>query len=244
MLQALIGLIVSVVIAVNSCEMPRRADKAALWADPAGDAAAFAGMPERPVLDIVGIRAEGRDGSLHLTTRVRDGLEGFFAYTDRKGNKYGDVLVEFFIDSDNDPATGGSPMWRDEADRRLEGYDYSAYVALGFHYFDRATGSGRLVSGSEVLDTSVADVTGGLATFSLWRVLGEFSRQGVLSEPGRMDSTFEDFTILGYDSVEIRIPYPLLGVKKGDTIRLCYKEVAQSSASAEGISDDRYLVLR
>jgi hypothetical protein len=205
-------------------------DRSASWNDPAGDvrkrtfiAPKGAYKVELPALDIVEAKATGKDGHIVLTTKIAGTFSEFFDFTDPGGLKHGGFLAEYFIDTDNDPATGAMP-----SEHQRGGYDVGVRVMLGYQ-----TNKGRLAGGGNV-NTNTNEIISNYATFSPRAMNKDLKTSTWL--------VTDDRTNLGTDSVEIRIPYEWFGLKPGDTVRLCFKEGYQSTVL--GFSEDMTLKLR
>ena len=218
-------------------------EKSVTWDDPAGDVQPSRGAPTRPVLDIVNLRAEGRDGFIHLTAKIKGNFKDFFDWADAKSNKWGGVLVEYYLDTDNNKQTGGSPMWAEKATRPLGGYEFKAGVALGYRFKEKKSGQESAAGGKIGLDTTKHEILGPSVTYTLGKLKPEGAADPIRRDPKDPTKTFAQLSTMGTDSVEIRIPYSLLGIKEGDIVRICFDEVGQGPNSAEGFSEDKQLTV-
>jgi hypothetical protein len=218
---------------------------AATWEDAAGDVKPFSNKPNLPRLDLVGASAVSRGSDLVLMVTTKAGrLKDFLGYADAMGNKGGEVIAEFFLDTDNDAATGDSPSWSEEASRPLKGYDYQATVLLGFKYRNKESGATGSLFGNASANVVTNEVLGDFATYNLKRMKAGSGTEFVKRDPNDSSKKFEELCRLDGDTVEIRIPQSLIGVKPGGTVRLCFKESAEGAASGKGFSEDRLLSVK
>ena len=215
------------------------------WDDPAGDIMRFSNAPDQPRIDIVRVEAQGREGALHLRVRIDGGFDKFFAYTSADGKKYAGSVANFFIDTDNSTATGGQPMWPDEAKRPMQGYDVQVSLLAGYRYTQGgATGS---MTGDVVLEVAKYPDLQPMVSLGLNRL-----KQGTSSPdyeatrkllPANARELGQKATVIKGDWVETAIPYAWLGVQEGATIRLCFYERAQDRAKGAHFSEDKTLKL-
>jgi hypothetical protein len=209
------------------------------WEDAAGDAQPLPKAPQQPRLDIVRVDARGKDGALRLKVRLKDSLERHFAYRRPEGFNLAGVVAHFYLDTDNDPKTGGHPTFGDNALRPMRGYDLQIVLQLGWRVGDgKASG---VAAGDALIDATRHAKAEGVATFALAKI-----RQGrantEMHEPAAKDEILKAVSWKG-DTIEAAIPYAWLGIKPGDTVRLCFYERDASTAPDRGYSEDRVLKL-
>jgi hypothetical protein len=221
----------------------------ASWDDPAGDVKPFANVPDKPRIDIVRVEANSGEGVLRLRIRAAKSYDEFFAYSDAQGKKSGAVAAEFFIDADDNAETGGHPTWAREASRPLRGYEYQVSIYLGWSYRD-GNSTGRMTGDMSIDPKGYAEVAP-LMTFGYARIKqGSDSYDFSASNKKPFGAVREEAqhavkaTKWKGDTLEAAVPYEWLGLKPGQTIRLCFKEVAEGGASGKGFSEDRKLKLR
>ena len=159
-----------------------------VWRDPIGDT-------YTPFLDIKDVSAKGEQGELMLTVTMTRPLSDYFLTVEQETV---DLLISFYLDTDTNSATGGSPFGHEQ---ERNGYDTEVQV--------------QLVSRQEEATTPVS---GGVKV-SLYRMNGEERRSF-----GHPDTV--PVTVSG-DTVTVRLPYSQLKVSPGDTLRMCYREAAQ-----------------
>jgi len=214
------------------------------WDDPAGDVKPFSNAPDRPRLDIVRVEAEGREGALRLRVKMKDDLGKFLGYTDAGGNKYGSVVAGFFIDTDNNPDTGGHPMFHENSKRPLRGYEYQVSLQAGYRYKQgQATGTG---TGDIVIDTAKYSDVEPIVSFFLNRLKqgsSAYDFEATRKLPANARELAQKATAIRGEWVETAVPYEWLGLKAGETIRLCFREPAATSFKGEDMSEDRTLKL-
>ncbi len=87
-----------------------------VWRDPAGDTG-------NPLLDIKEVSARSEEEELVLTVTMSQPFDSYFTAA---GAASFDPLISFYLDTDNDPATGGSPFVEPER----TGYDMALDVQL------------------------------------------------------------------------------------------------------------------
>lgn len=213
----------------------------ASWDDPPGDMIQPKDNTQRPTPDIRKVTARGEKGRLCLSADFSVGPKECFAYTSPKNEKMGNVMMTYLVDNDNNPNSGKAPMWAEDANRPLQGYEYELGVALGFLFTDEfVTKPGRM-SGDAVLDLGKQKLHGTFATFGVTRLDAPNPMEKyVQRNPNDRDKTWDDFISIKDNTIDIRIPYEYLNVKAGDTIRICFKE----GRFAEGYSEDRKIVLK
>jgi hypothetical protein len=214
------------------------------WDDAAGDVKPYTSAPLQPRLDIVRVEVEGRDDTLRLRVRLRDSLDDFFGYTRPDGKKSGAVAAQFFIDTDDNPQTGGFPMFAKESLRPLRGYEFQVSLQLGYRYRNgAATGTG---TGDVAVDTKRYTHVQPVAVFAVGKLKqgsAEYDFQGLNLPRDSRETAFKSTSWKG-DTLEAAVPYAWLGLKAGKTIRLCFKEVAQGPGAAKGYSEDKRLRLQ
>jgi hypothetical protein len=214
------------------------------WEDAAGDVKPSSNYPLQPRLDIVRVEATSAEGLLWLRVRMKDSLEDYFGYVRPDGKKSGAVAAQFFIDADANERTGGFPRGANESLRPLRGYEFQVSLQLGYRYRDGpATASGF---GDVLVDTKRYTDLEPLAVFWIAKLrqgTAEYDFQGLTLPKTSRETVFRNTSWKG-DTLDAAVPYEWLGLKAGDTIRLCYKEVAQGPGAARGFSADRRLRLR
>jgi hypothetical protein len=211
------------------------------WDDPAGDVKPPSEAPNRPPLDIVRVEVQGSGGALRIKIRMKDSLERRFSYTRPDGGNLGGVVAHLYIDADNKPETGGEPRWASDAGRKtIRGYEFQVSLQLGRRYGDGKSMS--IATGDAVVEEKKYKQVERLAVFGVGKL-----RQGTASldmgfrlPEGSREQAFKATSWKG-DTIETSIPYAWLGLKAGDTIRLCYYE--RESAVNGGYSDDKVLKL-
>ncbi|WLE96346.1 MAG: hypothetical protein QTN59_16900 [Candidatus Electrothrix communis] len=159
-----------------------------IWRDPIGDT-------HNPFLDIKEVSAKGDQGGLLLTITMTRPLSAYFLAV--KAGDF-DPLISFYLDTDTNRATGGTPF-RQQQER--DGYDLNVQVQL----VAQQEGNARGVSGG--------------AEVSLYQIDGNERRSF-----GTLDK--KAVTVSG-DTVTVRLPYSRLETKSGNTVRICYREAAQ-----------------
>ena len=199
--------------------------KGFVWNDPVDDVGKIANVPGWPRPDIIRVRAEEKDGFIHFEVRTTAPLKNFFDYVDPVGKKRGEVLVGSFIDADNNTATGAKPSSGDR--ERIKGFEYEVKVLLGYEYADK---EGRAVMtnvGNIVFDAAKYEIKNSSADYHLWRLLEGLRREHVRRDPSDSEKKFTEFIEMGTDTVRIKVPYGVLGVKSGGTVRVCFKDEMQ-----------------
>ena len=213
------------------------------WTDPAGDVLPFSNMAiPRP--DVVSAKAGSADGYLVLTAQFKDDPSGIAEWTDEEGCHHGCKLVEFLIDADNNPETGGEPHWAHEADRPLKGYEASTDILLG--YLARSKGSTndfKPMTGDLKFDPEKWDLDRPAIRGVAWTMGGALKEEFSAGYFPWYDRS-QEMCLMEKDTCQVRVPYTLLNVSPGATVRLCFKESAQGTASGKGFSEDKLLVLR
>ncbi len=159
-----------------------------IWRDPIGDT-------HNPFLDIKEVSAKGDQGELLLTVTTTQSLSAYFL-TVEAGNF--DQLISFYLDTDTNRATGGTPFGQQQG---RDGYDLDVQVQL----VTRQKEDGKSVSG------------GGEVSF--YQINGQERRS--FGTPDK-----KAVTVSG-DTVTVRLPYSQLEMTSGDTVRICYREAAQ-----------------
>lgn len=213
------------------------------WDDPAGDAPAPKSRPDEPQLDIVRVEARGADGALRIKVRLKDSLEKRFAYVRPEGGSIAGVVAHLYLDTDNNLETGGHPAWGKETGRAtMRGYDHRISLQLGYRYGEDAS---RLATafGDVVVDRKKYKHVEALAIFGISKLRqGTSSIEFVRLPDGSRETAIKNTSWKG-DTVEAAIPYAWIGLKGGETIRLCYYEREGAVAPDKGYSDDRLLKL-
>src|SRR3972149_2591401 len=92
------------------------------WTDPVGGARKMGGTTQPPP-DIRNVSVEGNGTDLVTPTRVAGSFDPYFRHVERDGRKRGGVLADFYVDTDNNGATGGTSMFAGDAPRPFGGYD-------------------------------------------------------------------------------------------------------------------------
>lgn len=195
------------------------------WIDPPGDTETEQG--DQPLPDIVLVAAEAKEGSIHLTVKLNGGLSSVLDWVDEDGDKTGAILITFYIDTDNNEATGVSSdlfSKREHPDFAIVGYECKITVLAGYRYIEKDSGYKNYIIGTAVLDPSKVEITGYLASSEL-RLIDDkgFFSVGV-NKPDGSWLTVGELTELTDNGVLIRIPYELLQLKAGDTVRILYKD--------------------
>ena len=207
------------------------------WDDPA-DAQPLPKAPQQPRLDILRVDARGKEGALHLKVRLKDNLERHFAYRRPEGFNIAGVVAHFYLDTDNDPKTGGHPVFGDNALRPMRGYDLQIKLQLGWRLGAKGA---HVVAGDALIDASKYPGAAGVGVLELAKI-----RQGrantEMHEPAAKDEILNAVSWKG-DTIEAAIPYAWLGIKPGDTVRLCFYERDATTAPDRGYSEDRTLKL-
>lgn len=212
------------------------------WDDPAGNVTPAPNQPAELLLDIVRTEARGAGGALRLTIRVKDDLRRFFGYRRPDGKISGEVVAQFFIDADNSPDSGGHPRWAHEASRPLRGYEFEVMVQLGYRY-RREDGSGGFIAGNALLEAAKLSEVQPMATFDVAKLRqgsDSYDFQG-LTLPAGWREAAQRASRLDGNTIEVTVPYEWLGLKRGQTIRLCFKDRAIGAASGKGFSADKLL---
>ncbi|MCI5166302.1 MAG: hypothetical protein D3903_09445 [Candidatus Electrothrix sp. GM3_4] len=159
-----------------------------IWRDPIGDT-------HNPFLDIKEVSAKGDQGELMLTITMTRSLSAYFL-TIKAGDS--DSLISFYLDTDINKATGGTPFGQQQG---RNGYDLDVQVQLVVHQ-----------------EKNAKSASGGIDV-SLYQIDGHERRSfGILDKKA--------VTVSG-DTVTVRLPYNQLEVAPGDTARICYREAAQ-----------------
>ncbi|WP_446010658.1 hypothetical protein [Candidatus Electrothrix sp.] len=158
-----------------------------IWRDPIGDA-------HNPLLDVKEVSAKGDQGELILTTTMTRPLDSYFL-TVEEGDI--DSLISFYLDTDIDRTTGGTPFGQQQ---KRKGYDIDVQV--------------RIVAQQEEDNT----VSGGLKV-SLYQI-DNHKRQP-------LGKQHKNAVTVSGDTVTVRLPYYQLGIEPDSTIRICYREADQ-----------------
>lgn len=134
-----------------------------VWRDPIGDT-------RNPLLDIKEVSAKGEQGNLTLAITMIRQLSDYFLSV--KAGDF-DSLISFYLDTDTNRATGGTPF---EQDRKRNGYDLDVHVQLiaqqGENTSGRAEVSLYQLSANErrsigTLDKNAVTVSGDTVTIHL-----------------------------------------------------------------------------
>ncbi|RWX46554.1 hypothetical protein H206_00300 [Candidatus Electrothrix aarhusensis] len=176
-----------------------------IWRDPIGDT-------YNPFLDIKEVSAKGDQGELMLTITMTRSLSAYFL-TVKAGDF--DPLISFYLDTDINKATGGTPFGQQQG---RNGYDLDIQVQLVVKQEKNAK------SASGEIDVSLYQIDGNER-----RSFGMLDKKGV--------------TVSG-DTVTVRLPYSQLKVAPGDTARICYREAAQEQGQGRGLAKDKLVPLK
>ncbi len=159
-----------------------------IWRDPIGDT-------HNPFLDIKEVSAKGDRGELLLTVTMTRPLSAYFLTVDAGSF---DPLISFYLDTDMNKATGGTPFGQQQG---RSGYDLDVQVQLVAQQEKDARG------GSGGIDVSLYQIDGNER-----RSFGTLEKSAV--------------TVSG-DTVTLHLPYSRLEMESGNTVRICYREAAQ-----------------
>ena len=159
-----------------------------IWRDPIGDA-------HNPFLDIKEVSAKGDQGELLLTITMTRSLSAYFL-TVKAGDF--DPLISFYLDTDTNRATGGTPFGQQQ---ERDGYDLDVQVQLVAQQKKDGKGVSR---GVEV---------------SFFQMNGQERRSF-----GSLD---KKTVTVSEETVTVRLPYSQLELISGNTVRICYREAAQ-----------------
>lgn len=216
------------------------------WEDPRGDSPdkvyplKDGNMQALKALDITKVSAAGKDGALHVTFTLSDSLDDFYSQVDKDGKIHTMSMAEVYIDTDNDASTGGPPPVSGDATRQLTGYDVyvSAMPSLKYKKKDGTEGA---VSGDTFMDTKTHEMTGYYAMYFIKQVPAtgkalEFNTQTWHANKRKYSSAQGK-------TLELSVPYEWIGVKAGNTVRICYRDMAQAPASGKSVSEDKLLKL-
>lgn len=215
------------------------------WEDATGDVIPWSNAPDRPRPDLIRVDAQGVNGAVKITLTLKDPFQKLFDYTDGEGCKYAGMLLDVFIDTDNNPATGGKPSWSSEAGRPLEGYDFMVDVGLGYMFKNLSDGGTGWAAGDTVLNVNKVAIEKPFGKFSVSKIQqGSDSKDYSHKNPDGSGNESMKRTQIAGEKLTIEIPYEWLGVKPGSAIRLCIKDVQEGAASGKNISLDRVLILK
>jgi hypothetical protein len=171
---------------------------------------------------------------------VSDSFEDLYSQVDKDGKVHTMSMVELYIDTDNSKGTGGPPPVSGDATRPLEGYD--VYIsAMPSLKYKRGDGTEGTVSGDTFIDTNKQEMTGIQATFFVRQVPATDTALEFDTKPWHANK--KRYSSIKGDSLEIRLPYEWFGLKAGDTVRLCFREMGQGAATGKSISEDKLLKL-
>lgn len=198
------------------------------WVDPSGDI--INDVSGRPRADIVGVKAEGRDGLLSISAKMTKDVAEFFSYAGPGGERQGASIVEYYLDVDNNADTGGTGLFRGEANRPVKGYEFKIAVFAGF--FVRDGVSVGEIRGDVEIDPAKNPIIGNVVSYKIWT-----AQNGELAAVSSSVWSYEALTKSEGDSVEVSVPYELLGVKPGGVVRLSFNELGQKPG--EGFSEDK-----
>jgi hypothetical protein len=222
-------------------------EKSNAWEDPAGDAPdrnyprQDGTMMKIPALDIVKVAVEGKEGSLHADFKISSTFDKFFSYTDDAGRIHNMTMVELYIDVDNNASTGGIPLASKDSPRPLEGYDVYIIATPSLQYKEK-DGSLSAISGNSFIDTNQQEMTGYYATYFIKQV--PTAGESLELNTKTWHENKRKYSSISSDTLSIRVPYEWFGLKAGDTIRLCYKEMGQGAGTGKSFSEDKYLELK
>jgi len=210
------------------------------WTDPVGDARKMSGTTQ-PQLDITNVSVEGNGTELVITIRVAGSFDPYFRHVERDGRKRGGVLADFYVDTDNNGATGGTSMFAGDAPRPFGGYDYSLSVLLGYTV-PGPGGKPMPYTGDVVIAKEDAARAQPAASVSRTK----FRQGGSLPEPGSRIPRGEDEAVdksisLSGNTFSVKIPYAWFGLTPGSVMRLCYDD---QPPFLKGLSEDRILKVR
>jgi hypothetical protein len=202
------------------------------WEDAVGDVSGPKNDPRRPVVDVSRVEIAAAGEALVVRIAVNDGLDRYLGYTDAAGNRYAGLLLELYVDRDDDRTTGGSPVWSGEADRVLAGYE--AAVSLALAQVTRRDGVEALVTGDGPIPA--ADIAGTGGNVTIWRLGGD-PLPVALAEDARRAVKI---TATG---LEATIPYEWLALTPGKVVRVCFRDTFEGRSSGKTFSSDKLLAL-
>jgi hypothetical protein len=215
------------------------------WEDEAGDVQPWSNRPDQPRPDLIRIDTESANGMIRMTLTFKEPLQKIFDYTDAEGNKYAGTLLNVYIDSDNKAASGGKPNWANEAGRPLEGYDFTVDIALGYVFKTPGTDSSGWAAGDTIININKVQIEKSFGKFSISKInQGSDGRDFSYKNPDISGDEGMKRTQIAGEKLTIELPYEWLGLKAGDTIRLCIRDYQEGAASGKNITQDRWLILK
>jgi|GEM_PF-2842541 len=229
-----------------SCNFKKAGEDTNTWEDPKGDAPdktyplSDGTVQSLKALDIVRVKAEGKDGAIHVVFTLNDSFDDFYSQVDKSGKIHTSSMAEVYIDTDNSTGTGGAPPVSGGASRPLKGYDVYVSAMPSLKYKNK-NGTEGAVSGDTFIDTKNQEMTGYGATYFIKKVP---TKDNALEFDTKLwHANKSKYSSAKGDTFDMRIPYAWLGLKPGDTVRICYREMGQNPASGISISDDKLLRL-
>lgn len=216
---------------VWACEKAQREE--VIWSDPAGDVSGNTVEGNTPQGDVTKVTSFGKDGYLHIEAEFHVGPKDVMEHTGDGNTKFGRSLLRYYIDTTF--AEGDQLMGKD-VDRETEDYDYEAVIQLCL-VFESDSGPtcgdfGKSLDEDKLINT--------FARYTLAKMRGEHGMIEYLerdSYRGDKEDAGDDLTNMNSNTIEIRIPYELLSVKEGDTLRICFEE-------SRAFSEDQTVTLR
>jgi hypothetical protein len=222
-------------------------EKSNAWEDPSGDVRERL-YPQQdgtvlklPALDIVEVTAEGKEGALYVAFEIKDTFDDFFSYRDNAGRIHNMTMVELYIDTDNNAGTGGTPAASGDSPRPLEGYDVYIVATPSLMYKEK-DGTKGAISGNTFIDTDEQEPLEYYATYFIKQVPA--AESAVEFDTKTWHQNKRRYSSVTSDTLNIRVPYEWLGLKAGDTVRLCFKEMGQGAGTGKSFSEDKYLELK
>ncbi|XOF32722.1 MAG: hypothetical protein ACL93V_11895 [Candidatus Electrothrix sp. YB6] len=164
-----------------------------VWRDPVNDT-------HNPLLDIREVSAKGDAGELQLRVRLARPFADYFAAA-KAGRS--EPLVSFYLDTDQDRATGGSPFSNGQG---RNGYDMDIEVQLRAQSAEQNTPAG--------------------VNTGIYRV----DRRENRSFQGTLDDSAVKIT---GDTLTIRLPYSQLSTTGKGAVRICYRETGQQTPAED-----------
>lgn len=205
------------------------------WPDPPGDVAS-SGIPGWTRADILHVKALAKDSFLDLAIRTREPIRTYFSQHLPDGTKQGQLLAAFYIDTDDDPETGGAPS---HAASRA-GYDYRVWVTLGFRVKDVRTRIER--SGTARFNPKRSEYKP-QPEYSVSLLMPDGTSRMADTGPIVPGERPAELTTSKEDVLTVRIPYRVLKVERGGMIRLCWAE-SGAGFTPSAFSQDLKLGLR
>lgn len=218
---------------LSSCKKDDR-PRSASWSDPVGDVQEFPGEPSWVQPDIVKAEARCEDEHIVLSAEMPFSIEDYYGQLSEEGLRRGQLLAVFYLDADDDPATGRHPLMLPERG----GYEFSIPLSLGFWAKSKETG---LIRAGRVTFDPRTFVYKRVPAYEAFRLHADY--QEPLS-PGIHAGvkSYDELTTTRENRMEVRVPYKLLGVKSGDAVRLSYHE-ASAGLHPEAYGEDKTFVL-